>query len=180
MKEVILLRHFRVKDGCEKKLFSSSEIDAWVALYDRYDLDYHDILLPKVERVYTSALSRAKRSAEYLGLVYREDALFNEVEAKAFVETRWKFPKFLWLFFGRILWTLNLVKRSESKADTLARVKEAVETIMIDSSERIMIVSHGFFMILLVQELRKNGFEGEMDSHPKNGKLYTFQKNKVK
>jgi broad specificity phosphatase PhoE len=180
LKRVILLRHFRVKDACEKKLFSSLEIDAWVDFYDRYDLDYHDISLPRVDRVYTSALLRAKRSAEYLGLAYQEDALFNEVEAKAFVDTRWRFPKFFWLLFGRILWSFNLVKRSETKSDTLARVKEATRRIMIDDSEHIMIVSHGFFMILLVRELRKNGFEGEMDRHPKNGILYTFQKNKVK
>ena len=174
------MRHFRVKEECEKKLFSSVEIDAWVDLYDTYDLNYHDTALPKLDKVYTSALSRAKRSAEYLGLAYVEDAVFNEVEAKAFMDTTWRFPKFLWLLFGRILWSLNLVKRSERKEETLARAQEAVRLIMIDSSARIMIVSHGFFMILLVRELRKNGFEGEMDSHPKNGKLYSFQKNKVK
>ncbi len=174
------MRHFRVKDGCEKKLFSSAEIDAWVDLYDTYDLDYHDVDVPKVDKVYTSALSRAKRSAEYVGLTYRENAVFNEVEAKAFMDTTWRFPKFLWLLFGRVLWSFDLVKRSERKEETLARVEEAVRLIMIDSSERIMIVSHGFFMILLVRELRKNGFDGEMDKHPKNGKLYTFWKNKVK
>jgi broad specificity phosphatase PhoE len=174
LKEIILLRHFRVKDGCEKKLFSSSEIDAWVELYDRYDLDYHDISLPKVEKVYTSALSRAKRSAEYLGVSYEENPLFNEVSAKAFVDTSFKFPKFLWLFLGRVYWTMGWVKRSESKAETFARAHKAVEMLLAQKEKRILLVSHGFFMIVLAKELQKRGFEGHLDSTPKNGKLYTF------
>jgi len=152
------------------------EIDAWVDLYDRGDLDYHDVALQKVEKVYTSALFRANRTARYLGLEYEENALFNEVEAKAFVNTSWRFPKLLWLFAGRILWSAGWVKKSESKKETLVRAKEALSLIMKDKSNSIMIVSHGFFMIVLAKELQKYGFEGEMDIHPKNGKPYTFLK----
>jgi len=175
LKEITLLRHFRVKDSCEKKLFSSIEIDAWVDLYDTYDLDYHDISLSYHDRVYTSALSRAKRTAEYLGLEYEENALLNEVSAKAFIDTKWRFPKMLWLMVGRIYWSMGIVKRSESKKETLERARDVVDIMIGSKEETIMIVSHGFFMLVLSKELRLRGFEGEMDKHPKNGKPYLFK-----
>ena len=176
MKQITLLRHFRVKDSCEKKLFSSAELDEWVDLYDTYDLDYNDVSFESSQKVYTSALSRAKRTADYLGLNYKEDAIFNEVSTKAFIKTSWRFPKFLWLATGKILWLFNLMKLSESKKEVLQRASDAAD-IMIDSKEEtIMIVSHGFFMLVLARELKKRGFLGEIDKHPKNGKIYTFLK----
>ncbi len=176
MKQITLLRHFRVKDSCEKKLFSSYEIDTWVDLYDTYDLDYHDVFFTHPQKVYTSALSRAKRTAQYLGLEYEETALLNEVSAKAFVDTKWRFPKLLWLAVGRVYWSSGRVKRSESKEETFQRARDVVG-IMIDSDDAsIMIVSHGFFMRVLAKELKERGFVGEMDSHPKNGKPYLFKR----
>jgi broad specificity phosphatase PhoE len=174
LKEITLLRHFRVKDDCPKKYFSSTEIDRWVQRYDTFALDYHDIALPLVDKVYTSALSRAKRSAKYLDLDYEESALFNEVSAKAFVDTSLKLPKSLWLFLGRVYWTMGWVKRSESKAETYARASEAVEILLALKEERILVLSHGFFMIVLAKELQRRGFRGALDRYPKNGKLYTF------
>ena len=176
MKKITLLRHFLVKDDCEKKLFSSQEIDAWVELYDTYDLDYHDVSFSPHDTVYTSALSRAKRTAEHLGLKYEENALLNEVSAKAFVDTSWRFPKLLWLLVGRIFWANGWVKKSESKKETFQRARDVVD-IMTDSKDTsIMIISHGFFMLVLARELKKRGFEGEIDKHPKNAKPYSFLK----
>ena len=176
MKQIILLRHFRVKDSYEKKLFSSAELDEWVDLYDTYDLDYHNVSFEPSQKVYTSALSRAKRTADYLGLNYKEDAIFNEVSTKAFIKTSWRFPKFLWLVIGKILWQFNLMKLSESKKEVLQRASAAADIIIDSKEETIMIVSHGFFMLVLVRELKKRGFLGKIDKHPQNGKIYTFLK----
>ena len=169
-----LLRHFKVLDDSDKKYFSSKEIDAWVEAYDEAPLDYHDIDLPEVESVYTSALLRAKRSADFLALSYESKALFNEVETKAFLTTSWRFPKLLWLVVGRSLWMLDLVTKSESKTEAHRRAKEAVDFILTQPKGSIMIVTHGFFMLLLAKELKLRGFKGKMDRHPKNAKLYTF------
>jgi len=49
-----------------------------------------------------------------------------------------------------------------------------IDIMIASDAESIMIISHGFFMRILAQELRKRGFQGEMDSHPKNGKPYLF------
>ncbi len=176
MKKITLLRHFRVKDGCEKKLFSSMEIDAWVDLYDTYDLDYHDVSFSHHDRVYTSALSRAKRTAEYLDLEYEENVLLNEVSAKAFFDTSWRFPKMIWLLIGRIYWASGWVKKSETKKETFQRAREVADIMISSKDETIMIVSHGFFMLILARELQKRGFKGEMDKHPKNAKPYSFLK----
>ncbi len=175
MKEITLLRHFRVKDACEKRLFSSSEIDAWVELYDKYDLDYHDIFFVPPQKVYTSALSRAKRTAEFLGLDYEENALLNEVSAAAFIDTKWRFPKLLWLMLGRLYWSSGKVKKSETKKETYARARKVIDSMIAADESSIMIVSHGFFMRVLAKELKERSFIGEMDRHPKNGKPYRFK-----
>ncbi len=171
------MRHFRVKDTCSKKLFSSSEIDAWVDLYDTYDLEACAVDLPEVEKVFISTLSRSERTATYLGMTeYEKSSLFNEVEAKAFVDTKYRFPKLGWLIAGRILWSLGLVKRSESKIRTHKRAKEAADSMIEAKESSIMIVSHGFFMLLLARQLQKRGFKGRISEHPKHGKIYTFLK----
>jgi len=175
LKEITLLRHFRVKDSCEKKLFSSDEIDRWVDLYDTYDLDYHDVLFTHPQKVYTSALSRAKRTAEFLDLEYEEITLLNEVSAKAFVDTKWRFPKLLWFAVGRVYWSSGRVKKSESKEETFQRARDVADIMIGSDDVSIMIVSHGFFMRVLAKELRERGFEGEMDRHPRNGKPYLFR-----
>lgn len=145
-------------------------------LYDTYELDYHDVSFASPDKVYTSALSRAKGTAEHLGLEYEENALLNEVSAKAFVDTKWRFPKMLWLAVGRIYWSSGKVKKSESKEETFQRARDVVDIMIGSGDASIMIVSHGFFMRVLAMELRERGFEGEMDSHPKNAKPYLFKR----
>lgn len=174
--ELILLRHFRVLDTCDKRVFNTKEIDLWVERYDTFDLAYHDIVLPDVDKVYTSALSRAKRSAEHLSAMYESTPLLNEVSAKAFFDTKWRFPKLLWLLVGRVYWSFGWVRRSESKKETFQRARTVVEMLGDEKHARIMIVSHGFFMRVLEQVLKEQGFVGEMDRHPKNGKPYYFRR----
>ncbi len=176
MKKIYLLRHFRVLDISDKKVFNSKEIDIWVERYDTFDLDFHSVDLPQIDEVITSELERAKRSAQHLNLTYKSTNLLNEVSAKACIDTKLKFPKILWLIIGRVYWSLGLVKRSEKKEETLERAKKVVDIFLASDARNIMAVSHGFFMIVLVSELKKRGFEGNMDIHPKNGKLYSFAK----
>lgn len=174
MKKIYLLRHFKVIDGCDKRVFNSHEIDVWVDRYDTFDLDFFGVELPHIDEVFTSELSRAKRSAQYLNLTYKSTDLLNEVSAKAFIDTKFKFPKMLWLLIGRMYWSFGWVKRSEKREETYERAKEVVDLLLKSNSKSIMTISHGFFMHIIAKELKKRGFNGIIDNHPKNGKIYMF------
>jgi broad specificity phosphatase PhoE len=173
-KTIHLIRHFKVLDE-KRRFYNSKEIDEWVKRYDISDLEFIEVAVPKHTLSFTSSLSRAKRSADYLGLEYDSLPLFDEVSTKAFIDTKLRLPIWLWLGLGRILWMLDLVKKSENRSISVKRAKEAA-TFLIDLKEKdIVVVTHGFFMILLQRELKKSGFKGEFDSHPKNAKVYTFK-----
>jgi broad specificity phosphatase PhoE len=146
-----------------------------VELYDRCGLEFEDIDLPKIDKVYTSTLNRAKRSAEYLGFDYEECRLFNEVETRSFFSTSVRFPIFIWLSVGRVLWSLNLLE-SENRKDTLNRAKNGALFLDEVDSNRILVVTHGYYMRVLAKELEKRGYTGEIDKAPKNARLYCFKK----
>jgi broad specificity phosphatase PhoE len=170
------MRHFKVDDKCHKLVFNSKEIDIWVDKYDQFSLIVKDIELPYIDKVYTSDLDRAKRSAKHLKVDFESNQLFNEVSTKAFINTNLKFPKIIWLIAGRVLWSLGFIKKSESKKQTYKRAKEAIDFLLKSNHEYVMIISHGFFMRALADELKHRNFEGKIDKAPKNGKIYTFTK----
>jgi broad specificity phosphatase PhoE len=170
------MRHFKVKDGCDKRYFNSKEIDIWVDRYDEFPLKTKDLTLPQIDKTYTSDLDRAKRSADHLKLTYESNKLLNEVSTKAFIDTNLKFPKLIWLIVGRILWNIGAIKKSETKKQTYKRANDAAQFLISSDAQNILVISHGFFMKALKQELELRGFIGEMDTAPRNGVVYRFSK----
>lgn len=83
MQNIYLLRHFKVKDEMNEKV-DSNGFEKWVEDYDRFSLEKVDINIPLVDKVYVSSMNRAKNTANYLNLDYKETALIQEVEAKPF------------------------------------------------------------------------------------------------
>ena len=167
------MRHFRVKDS-SKKLLNSKEFNEWVEDYDRFDLEGLDVKIDKnIEVFITSQKRRAILTAEKLKLKSIESNLFNEVETEAFIDTKIKLSKTLWLFIARVLWYFNLTKL-ETRNDSIKRAKDAIEFLKSLKKESCLIVSHGFFMKILIKELEKSSYKGEIDVKPKNGKTYLF------
>ncbi len=172
MKTIHILRHFKVKNITTKKL-NSKEFSQWVDQYDKNPLEYLDMDLPKVDKVYVSTQNRARKTADHLKLEYETTELLKEVEASPFFNTTFKLPKNLWLIIGRMFWFFNIAK-SENKKDTIKRVDEFIK--MTENEESILIVSHGLFIKVLIYRLKKLGYNGEIDFRAKNGTLYTFVK----
>lgn len=174
MKNIYLLRHFKVQDKTTKKL-NSQEFNKWVDAYDIYNLEYLDINLPKINKVFTSSQNRAIKTAQYLkqNFITLDDLV--EVEANAFISTKFKFSKSFWLILGRVLWYFN-VSKSERRKGTIQRAKKIVEMLEKDDNQNILIVSHGLFLKILQKELIENGYKGKIDLKPNNGVLYTFSK----
>jgi broad specificity phosphatase PhoE len=170
------MRHFKVLDLCEEKKFNSEQIDAWVEQYDRSSLEFKSVNLPSVDMVITSELDRSKKTAQMLNLKYKSDRDLNEISTKAFINTKKRFSKNSWLFMGRVLWTLNLLKSSENRIDTSKRAKIMALKLDQNGYDSTLAISHGFFMIFLNKELKKLGYRSIMPKYVKNGVIYKLQK----
>ncbi len=65
MQTIYLLRHFKVKDTQLSNL-NSEEFSSWVNNYDFYELEYKNIELPIIDKIYVSSQNRAIKTANYL------------------------------------------------------------------------------------------------------------------
>lgn len=170
---IYFLRHFKVKDN-SKSWLNSEEFNQWVKSYDTFELEYNSVVLPKnIDKIYVSSQNRAIKSADFLNLNYKINDLLVEVPIKSFIYTRFKLPKWLWLFVGRLAWFFNL-KQLETKEETNERIENFIQNL--DMNSNILIISHGFFMILLLKKLRKIGYRGDIPRRIGNGKVYILEK----
>jgi len=173
MQKIHLLRHFRVKDK-EKGLMNADEFLAWVEEYDRMELEYCEVALPtKIDKVFVSSQQRALKSAVYLEYESETSDLLVEVDAQAFMSGKIKLPKKLWLFVDRLRWYFNL-RSVENRTDTIKRARDFMEEIK--DTEDVLIISHGLFMHVLIDELKKDGFEGSIDKKIRNATVYTLER----
>jgi broad specificity phosphatase PhoE len=170
---IYFLRHFKVKDN-SKSWLNSEEFNQWVKSYDSFELEYNSVVLPKnIDKIYVSSQNRAIKSADFLNLNYKINDLLVEVPIKSFIYTRFKLPKWLWLFVGRLAWFFNL-KQLETKEETNERIENFIQNL--DMNSNILIISHGFFMILLLKKLKKIGYRGDIRRRIGNGKVYILEK----
>ena len=154
---IYFLRHFKVNDS-SKNWLNSDEFDNWVKDYDTFELEYSHVILPRnIDKIYVSSQNRAIKSADFLNLDYEINDLLVEVPIKSFINTKFKLPKWLWLFAGRVSWFLNF-KQNETKKETNKRVEYFIQNL--DMTGNILIISHGFLMMLLVKKLKKIGYTG--------------------
>ncbi|MBU5316365.1 histidine phosphatase family protein [Clostridium bornimense] len=56
------------------------------------------------------------------------------------------------------------------------RAKNFISKIDINKDRDILIVSHGFFLLTLVEELKSLGFKGDIPIRMGNGCLYILEK----
>lgn len=170
---IYFLRHFKVKDN-SKSWLNSEEFNQWVKSYDTFELEYNSVVLPKnIDKIYVSSQNRAIKSADFLNLNYKINDLLVEVPIKSFIYSKFKLPKWLWLFVGRLAWFFNL-KQLETKEETNERIENFIQNL--DMNSNILIISHGFFMILLLKKLKKIGYRGDIPRRIGNGKVYILEK----
>ena len=169
---IYFLRHFKVKDN-SKSWLNSEEFNQWVKSYDTFELEYNSVVLPKnIDKIYVSSQNRAIKSADFLNLNYKINDLLVEVPIKSFIYTKFKLPKWLWLFVGRLAWFFNL-KQLETKEETNERIENFIQNL--DMNSNILIISHGFFMMLLVKKLKKIGYTENISTKMSNGKVYILE-----
>ena len=174
-----LVRHFKVISPHGKKKLNSIEFNEHMSGYDIYPVKPNKININSNEWdiCYASTLSRAQTTAKtiYNGEIVTT-SLIIEVPLTAFIKTNTRLHYMIWLIVGRIAWLFSLKSQIEVKPQTLLRIDEFIQQIENSGHQNILIVSHGFFMKVFVRKLKKQGFKGNLDFSPKNGKLYYFNK----
>jgi broad specificity phosphatase PhoE len=135
----------------------------------------YNILQAAYQKIYVSKLSRSQDTAKMLfpNGEYFESGLINEVPLKSSFDTKVNMPLWFWNLTGRLQWFVNSGRQVEGRRQTRDRAKEFVEMIGNDDMD-VAVVTHGFYMHTLLQEMKKVGFRMRGSSVKfKNGEYVT-------
>jgi broad specificity phosphatase PhoE len=161
---------------------TSKQFKQWEENYNNSDVIIKDVKLMGInwDKCYSSTLIRAKITAQY---VYKEDVVKSDLIRETIIDpifkSNFKLPYWFWGVGGRFAWYFNYKSQQENKIITEDKARKFVDKLQEDakreSSENILIVTHGFFMYTLQRELKKRGFIGKFITIPKNGILYLYK-----
>lgn len=174
-----LVRHFKVSFPPQKKFMNSDDFKRSMEDYDSSPVMKKDINInpDDWDICYTSTMPRAITTAKS---IYKGDIITTsniiEVQMHPYFQSNLRFPSILWGILARIGWYRSHPSQVESFKDTKERIDSFYDTVTSGNEKNILVVTHGFFMRLLAERLKKEGFSGKYDPIPKNGKLYIFKK----
>lgn len=174
-----LVRHFKVDFYPGKRIYSAEEFSAAMARYESSPIIKNGLKFSTDDwdKCYCSTITRAIETAEE---IYDGEKIFTdlivEVPVAPFTNRKIKLPSFVWHLGGRIAWYKNHPSQPERRIETLQRISKFINEVEGCRYDKILVVTHGFFMRVFVEQLIKNGFKGKIDVRPENGKLYLFNK----
>lgn len=159
--KIILIRHEKVDMAWDKK-YNSVEYDLACEHYDRCPIAFPDKKYAKIAgagRVYVSGLSRTYETACRLfdGTDFVKTSLLNEVPLRSFKDIERLYPLWVWNFVGRLQWFLGKSRQPESKENTKIRARKIIK-LLEKGQEDCYLVTHGFYMRVLISELRRCGY----------------------
>jgi broad specificity phosphatase PhoE len=171
-----LVRHFKVNHAFPKKWFlSKAEIEAWFEGYASAEVIPAEVELGGVEwqKCFSSSLSRSIHTANhfYKGDIIQLDVL-QELNALPLLATNLRLPFLLWAIVVRL-------KYSSNDPVTVAfrqSIIKFVDELLQQEKDDVLIVSHGFVMTCIQNELTSRGFTGKKFGAPAHGKVYVFEK----
>ena len=176
---VAVIRHAKV-DMKWEPLMTSAEYDKGCAAYDEAPVLPVTAKLPPIEfqRIYVSTLPRTAATARQVvgDREFHATSLINEVQAKSGFDTELKLPGFVWSAMHTIQWLANIPRQPETRAQTRRRAKKFVRYLM-RKNENCVVFTHGFFMVTLMQEMKKQGFRPDHERlHYRNGEVVICEK----
>ncbi len=177
-----LVRHFKVNIRSTKFWLSPQEFEKKLDDYDVAPIYDQAVNIDHIdwEVCYCSSLPRAVITAQKIfGREIIQTDLLKEIPIKAFTKRRIRLPAFIWYLIANIHWVKNKSSQPEGIVNSHQRANDILNKIMKNGHQKILIVSHGFFMRSLYHELLKMGFKGEVELNPKNGKLYLLRKEEL-
>lgn len=167
--KAVVIRHGKV--AYQWRSFSTSEqFDRDCEAYDKALVTplTVDVPVEELHKIYISSLSRSRETAVQIfgekALVSEErlteSRLLDEVPLRASVASKTKLPLGFWNLSGRLQWIFNNPRQQETRKETIQRAEQFIQLILRDGKD-CAVVTHGFFMQVLIRCMKKNGFEIE-------------------
>lgn len=157
---VAVIRHAKV-DMKWKPFMTSVEYDKGCADYDAAPVLPVTVNLPPIEfrKIYVSTLPRTTATARQVvgERKFHATSLINEVAERSGFDSELKLPVLVWSVVSRIQWFANMRRQPETRTQTRRRA-EKFASHLIRQNEDCVVFTHGFFMVTLMQELKKRGF----------------------
>ena len=177
--KVFVIRHGKV-DFSWSRSCTSGDFDKECKAYDTSPIRKENIRFPetKCQKIYVSTLSRSRETAkEIFGeKEFMESKLIHEVPLRSAFDTTKKLPLWFWNTAGRLQWFVNSKRQPEGRYQTRKRAKQFVKRLCIEN-EDCAIVTHGFYMHMLIKEMKRAGFTIEKNAlHYKNGQAIVCRK----
>lgn len=163
--KIILIRHGKV-DYQWKKWSTSEQFDLDCRKYDEAPIVPVSIEIPEIanqgiacRKIYVSSLARSKKTAEGIfgDRDFIETGLIDEVPLRSSVEGNVRLSLWFWNISGRLQWLSGCQRQSECRAETKKRAKKFIKTLL-DDGEDCAVVTHGFFMHILIDCMKESGF----------------------
>lgn len=159
--KIMVIRHGKVNMKW-RKLSTSRQFDMDCSNYDvspLYPIDKKTESDIRAD-IYISTLKRTRDTAEALfgSREFIETKLLNEVPLKSFCDSRIPLPLWVWNIIGRLQWSMGSSRQPEGRKDTKKRADALIEEL-IQKNRDCVLISHGFFMMILIRELKQYGQE---------------------
>ena len=176
---VVVIRHGKVLHEW-KKWCTSAEFDEECELYDQAPIDvmYVDVGTNGAQCVYISTLDRILQTAKKIfgDIDFKITATLNEVPLCSGFDTIIRLPLWFWNVLGRMQWLTGNKRQPENRKKTANRADQFVN-IMIKNNEDCAIVTHGFFMHILIRKMKKVGFKADKNRVSyRNGEAIVLRK----
>ena len=177
-KRIGLCRHFSIPDASSWKLMTAKCFNEWIRFNEKVHPEEGHPSSPLTgwDVCFTSDLPRAKETALVLAssIPVHIHSTLREVPFAPF-HLPLILPKGTWLLLSRLHWLMGN-KILENRKETFNRAEKAIELLEKASENNTLVVTHGFFMHVLIKKLRSLGYEGRIPLYPEYGKVYVFEK----
>lgn len=174
-----LARHFQIPHDRFQLVDGNGFMD-WARWYDTTEVKSREVPLAGEgwDACYCSDLPRTQFTARYLyrGAIETTE-LLREVPFSGFLPRKAKLPLLLWQGTSRLGWWLNHRAQSEKRIQTEERIAAFLRLLRErhKPGQRILVVTHGFYMQFLVRALARDGFRGRVPVRPHGGIIYPVE-----
>ncbi|MBO1005088.1 histidine phosphatase family protein [Pseudogracilibacillus auburnensis] len=174
--QIGIVRHFKVNHNTPKGWISAAEYNSWIHSYDEAEIMSMNMANNSWDHCYSSDLSRAIHTARAIcQSSLTITALLREIPISPIVNSKLKLPLALWNGLGRLAWFMSHHSQEESKHETERRAEDFIQMLESNEHQKVLVVSHGFFLIVLSNLLRKKGYTGKRTKRFKNGEIIIFR-----
>ncbi len=157
---VMIIRHGKV-DFQWRSRSTSEQFDRDCMAYDKAEITSFSARIPgnKSAKIYISSLPRSRDTAiQIFGKKnFTATKLLDEVPLRSSIVSKIKLPLLFWNLSGRLQWFFNHPRQPEGRKNTVSRAERFVE-MLLQKKEDCFVITHGFFMHILIVCLKKKGF----------------------